>query len=301
MALYEQIKDSSWNIKEEFFKNNFHPCRFCPRECRSEREDNHTGTCLAGKELRIASHNLHFGEEPPISGVTGSGTIFFSGCTLKCIFCQNFPISQLNNGKNYSIEELSSILIDLQNRGAHNINLVSPTQYLLHFVSALRIAAGKGLNIPIVFNSGGYERIEVIKELENIVDIYMPDFKYSDPEISKKYSGVSDYPETAFRAISEMYRQVGPLKTDKNDIAVKGVIIRHLILPGHKENSINVLKKIGGSNFRNSYLSLMSQFFPAYRSTDNKEIQRRLTPEEYEEVKSIALEVGLVNGWFQDI
>ncbi len=288
-------------MKEQFFKNNFNPCRLCPRECRSERKNDHKGICLAGGKIRIASYNLHFGEEPPISGIRGSGTIFFSGCTLKCIFCQNFPISQLNNGKDYSIEKLALILIELQKRGAHNINLVSPTPYLYHFVSALRIAAGKGLNIPIVFNSGGYERVEIIKELESVVDIYMPDFKYTDPDISKKYSGISDYPETAFRAISEMFRQVGPLKTDDENIAVKGVIIRHLILPGHTENSIKVLKKIVGSDFRHSFLSLMSQFFPAYKSSSDKEIQRKLSPGEYEAVKSVALEEGLNNGWFQDI
>ncbi|MEN8221719.1 MAG: radical SAM protein [Acidobacteriota bacterium] len=301
MALYQYLKESSWDRKEKYFKNNFSPCRLCPRECSAKREINRKGICLAGKELRIASFNLHFGEEPPISGKRGSGTIFFSGCTLKCIFCQNFPISQLNNGKHYSIDKLAEILLGLQERGAHNINLVSPTPYLNHFVSALRIAAGKGLNIPIVLNSGGYERVDIIKELEGIIDVYMPDFKYSGPEISEKYSGVRDYHEIVLPAISEMYRQVGSLITDDDDVAVKGLIIRHLILPGHTENSISVLKKIGKSSFRNAYQSLMSQFFPAYRSSDDIDLKRRLTSEEYEEVKSVAIEEGLVKGWFQDI
>ena len=301
MALYQYLNESSWNRKEEYFKDNFSLCRLCPRECVAERERDRKGICLAGKELRIASNNLHFGEEPPISGTRGSGTIFFSGCTLKCIFCQNFPISQLNNGKNYSIEELASILLRLQKRGAHNINLVSPTPYLYHFISALRKAAENGLNIPIVFNSGGYERVEIIKELDGIIDVYMPDFKYSYHKISKKYSGTPDYPDIAFSAISEMYRQVGSLLTNEEGIAVKGLIIRHLILPGETKNSIKVLKRIGESIFSSAYLSLMSQFFPAYKASDDKDLKRRLTSEEYEKVKSAAIKEDLLNGWFQDI
>ncbi len=301
MALYQHLKESSWNRKEEYFKNNFSLCRLCPRECGAERAKDRKGICMAGEKLRIAANNLHFGEEPPISGIRGSGTVFFSGCTLKCIFCQNFPISQLNNGEEYSVDELAEILIKLQERGAHNINLVSPTPYLYHFVSALRIAAGKGLNIPVVFNSGGYERVEIIKELEGIIDVYMPDFKYSDQEISKKYSGIQDYPDIAFLAISEMYRQVGSLITNEEDIAVKGLIIRHLILPDETENSIKVLKSIGGSIFSNSYLSLMSQFFPAYKASNNRNLKRRITSEEYEKVKSAAIREKVLNGWFQDI
>lgn len=301
MASYSKIDDRTWEEKIRFFKNNFSPCRLCPRECKSERDSGKPGICRADKDLRIASYNLHFGEEPPVSGNRGSGTIFFSGCTLKCVFCQNFPISQLNNGTDYTIDRLSSILLELQRRGAHNINLVSPTPYLYHFVSALRTAAQKGLEIPIVYNSGGYEREEMIRELDGIVDIYMPDFKYSDDEIAKKYSGISDYSENAFKTISEMYRQAGSLLVDEDGIAVKGVIIRHLILPGHIENSINVLKKISESSFRDAYLSLMSQFFPAYNSSGDEHLKRRLKPEEYEEVKSFAISKKLEKGWFQDI
>lgn len=301
MASYNKIDERTWEEKIRFFKNNFSPCKLCPRACSAERELDKPGVCKADKNLRIASYNLHFGEEPPVSGTRGSGTIFFSGCTLNCIFCQNFPISQLNNGTDYTIDELSSILLELQHRGAHNINLVSPTPYLYHFVSALRSAARKGLEIPIVYNSGGYEMIEIIKELDDIVDIYLPDYKYSDNNIAKRYSGVANYSEKAFTAISEMYRQAGPLVVDKNGIAVKGVIIRHLILPGHIKNSIDVLEKVSESSFKGAYLSLMSQFFPAYNSSGDEYLKRRLKPEEYEEVRDFSILKKLERGWFQDI
>lgn len=301
MALYNKLNEKSWEEKSEFFKNNFSPCRLCPRVCNSKRNSDKTGVCRAGKDLRIASYNLHFGEEPPISGVRGSGTIFFSGCTLKCTFCQNFPISQLDNGKTYSTDDLAQIFLELKERGAHNINLVSPTPYLSHIISALSTASKQGLDLPVVYNSGGYERVEIIKQLSNIIDVYMPDFKYSDPLISKKYSGVSNYAEMAFGAISEMFRQVGSLLVDEKGIAVKGVIIRHLILPGHINNSKDVLKKISESNFRDAYLSLMSQFFPAFKASGDEYLKRRLNPEEYEDVKSFAISKELVNGWFQDI
>ncbi len=301
MALYNSLNEDNWTEKSAYFKENYSPCRLCPRECNSERDSNIAGVCRVGKDLRIASYNLHFGEEPPISGARGSGTIFFSGCTLKCIYCQNFPISQLDNGKTYSIEDLTQIFLELKERGAHNINLVSPSPYLFHIVSALRSASMLGFDLPIVYNSGGYERVEIIKNLNKIIDVYMPDFKYSYPEISKKYSGVSDYSEMALNSISEMYRQVGSLQVNEEGIAVKGVIIRHLILPGHIDNSKNVLEIISENTFNDSYLSLMSQYFPAYNSSGDEHLKRRLTPGEYEDVKSFAISKGLVKGWFQDI
>ena len=301
MALHNSLNEDNWTEKSTYFKENYSPCRLCPRECNSERDSNIAGVCRVGKDLRIASYNLHFGEEPPISGARGSGTIFFSGCTLKCIYCQNFPISQLDNGKTYSIEDLTQIFLELKERGAHNINLVSPSPYLFHIVSALRSASMLGFDLPIVYNSGGYERVEIIKNLNKIIDVYMPDFKYSYPEISKKYSGVSDYSEMALNSISEMYRQVGSLQVNEEGIAVKGVIIRHLILPGHIDNSKNVLEIISENTFNDSYLSLMSQYFPAYNSSGDEHLKRRLTPGEYEDVKSLAISKGLVKGWFQDI
>ncbi len=301
MSSYNKIDAEAWEEKIRFFKSNFSQCKLCPRECGAQRESGVPGVCHAGKDLRIASYNIHNGEEPPISGRNGSGAVFFSGCTMKCVFCQNFPISQFNNGRNYSINELSEIFLELEKRGAHNINLVSPTPYLFHIVKALRIASDNGLEIPVVYNSGGYEKVSIIRELNNIVDIYMPDFKYSDADLAKRFSGVVNYPKIAFEAISEMYRQTGSLMIDKDGIAVRGIIIRHLILPGHILNSKNILKKIGRSKLKDAYLSLMSQFFPAYNSTTDEYLSRKLVPEEYEDVRSYAISEKLEKGWFQDI
>lgn len=299
--IYSNLSEKDWQEKIGFFKKNHSPCNLCPRECNSKRSENKQGACKALKNLKIASYNLHFGEEPPISGRNGSGTVFFSGCTLRCAFCQNYPISQLFNGRFYSIEELSQIFVHLQKRGAHNINLVSPTPYLYHFVKALYLAFKNGLKIPIVYNTSGYERPEIIKKLSSLIDIYMPDFKYYDNKLSLKFSGVNNYFENAYFSIAEMFKQTGELVTDKNGVAEKGVLIRHLILPGHTENSKKVLKTIFESNFKNSYLSLMSQYFPAYKAPDYPEVCRRLTAKEYSEVRRYAISIGFTNGWFQDI
>jgi len=241
------------------------------------------------------------GEEPPITGSCGSGTIFFSGCTLKCVFCQNYPISHLFNGTVYTIEQLARIMLNLQKRGAHNINLVSPTPYLYHFVAALDIAAQNGLNIPIAYNTSGYERPEIIRLLDGLIDIYMPDIKYVDENLPRRFSGVSDYFQFDYPAVMEMFDQVGELQTDPNGVAQRGLIIRHLILPGEIENSKAVLKIIADSPFKTCHLSLMSQYFPAYKAADTTGINRRLTEAEYEEVKDFALRLGLETGWFQDL
>lgn len=301
MPGYNSLSEKEWANKIDFFKNNFKKCRLCPRQCLISRDKDKNGVCGAGKNVKIASYNLHFGEEPPISGKRGSGTVFFSGCTLNCIFCQNYPISQFKNGENYSIKNLSDIFLGLQKRGAHNLNFVSPTPYLYHIVKAMYIAVKNGLNIPVVYNTSGHERKEIIKKLEGIVDIFMPDFKYSDENLSFKYSGVRDYVKHADPAIGEMFRQKGELITDKDGIAVKGVIIRHLILPGNVKNSKDVLKIINKKKYKRSYLSLMSQFFPAYKSVNDPKLKRRIYPEEYEKVRSLANSLGFENGWFQDM
>jgi putative pyruvate formate lyase activating enzyme len=299
VPLYSSLSNAEFEKKITFFKHNYSPCNLCPRRCGVDRSQKKPGACRAVDEVKIASYNLHFGEEPPISGKKGSGVIFFSGCTLACLFCQNYPISHLFNGKFYSIEELGEIFLNLQARGAHNINLVSPTPYLYHIVKALKIASEKGLEIPIVYNTGGYERVEILKKLKNVIDIYLPDFKYHDDSLSFKFSGVKNYVENAFSAFREMYAQVGDLIVDKNEIGVKGVIIRHLILPGFIGNSKKVLKKIADSPFGDIHLSLMSQYFPAYKATEHREINRRLHSQEYEQVKEYALSLNFSKGWFQ--
>ncbi len=300
LPLYRQLTGKLWQDKKNFFREVASPCRMCPRRCGARRIDGETGVCGVGDSVRVASYNLHFGEEPPITGTRGSGTVFFSGCPLKCIFCQNYPISHLGNGQVYSIEELAGIFLNLQKRGAHNINLVSPTPYLHHIVQALEIASDKGLRLPIVNNTSGYERLEVVRMLDGIVDIWLPDFKYHDPELAREVSAAPGYPEKAYAAIDEMFSQVGELRLDDGGIAISGTIIRHLVLPGHTENSKRVLDVIAQSPFKKSCLSLMSQYFPAYKAPDSP-LSRRLNPEEYAEVKEYAVEKGFESGWFQDL
>ena len=302
---YKGLAAADWRQKRDFFRLHYSPCRLCPRLCAADRESNRPGVCQALQDVKIASANLHFGEEPPISGCRGSGTIFFSGCTLKCLFCQNYPISQLFHGELYSVEGLAGILLSLQKRGAHNINLVSPTPYLHQLVDALEIACAQGLNIPLVYNTSGYEDAEVITQLEGIVDIYLPDLKYGPSEASRqlglKLSGVKNYFDNAAAAIGEMFRQTGPLRLDDEGMAFRGTIIRHLIIPAETANSIEVLRAIAAAPFRDAHLSLMSQYFPAHRAPDAPPYNRRLRAGEYRQVKDVALALGIENGWFQDL
>lgn len=301
MPLYQELTEKQWCEKIDFLRFCFSPCMLCPRRCGTLREEGKSGFCGALDGVKVASHNLHHGEEPPVSGERGSGTVFFSGCTMKCPFCQNFPISHLFNGTFYTINELAEIMLRLQKRGAHNINLVTGTPYLYHFVSALKEARAGGLRIPIVYNTSGYERLEVIEALAGIVDIYMPDLKYFDESLGKKYAGVTDYFSNAYPSIIEMFSQVGKLKFDDEGMVAGGMILRHLILPGHVENSKGVLDIIAKSSFKETHLSLMSQYFPAYNATKMEGINRRILPEEYIDVKEHALSLGFSDGWFQDL
>lgn len=302
---YLSLGGADWRRKKEFFAERFTPCHLCPRQCGAGRLQDRPGVCHAARDAKIASHNLHFGEEPPISGERGSGTVFFSGCTLRCLFCQNYPISQLAHGEFRSSERLAAIFLSLQRRGAHNINLVSPTPYLYHIVSALEIARAEGLRIPLVYNTSGYERAEVVAHLEGIVDVYLPDLKYGPAASSRRLglelSGVKDYFEHAFAAIGEMFRQAGPLAIDDEGIAGRGTVIRHLIIPGHTENSLDVLRAIAAAPFRRAWLSLMSQYFPAYRAPGRPPFDRRLHAEEWHQVRDEALKLGLEDGWFQEL
>lgn len=302
---YLALDAAAWKRKREFFSSCFSPCRLCPRQCRAERASGKPGACRAAAEARIASHNLHFGEEPPISGERGSGTVFFSGCTLKCLFCQNYPISQFAHGDLYSAGQLAGIFLSLQKRGAHNINLVSPTPYLRHVVDALEIAAGQGLRIPFVYNTSAYERAEVIAQLAGIVDVYLPDLKYGPSATARRLalelSGAGDYFDHAAPAIAEMFRQTGPLAVDGEGIAVRGTVIRHLVLPGNTANSIEVLGAIAASPFRGAWLSLMSQYFPAHRAPGRPPFDRRLHAGEWRPVRDEALRLGLDDGWFQEM
>jgi putative pyruvate formate lyase activating enzyme len=252
-------------------------------------------------KIKIAWYGKHFGEEPPLSGIAeqGAGTIFFSGCNLHCIFCQNWQITWENLGKDYSLAELVQIMLDLQKQGAVNIDLVTPTPWRCEIKQAVILAREQGLQIPIAWNSNGYESVAAIKDLEGIVNIYLPDFKYGDDELAAKYSQAPKYSEVADKAIREMYRQVGLLETDDNEIAKKGLIIRHMILPNNLNNSFLALEKIAAIN-KNIHLSLMSQYAPMYRAAEMPELNRRITLEEFAAVEDKKLELGLDYGWTQE-
>jgi putative pyruvate formate lyase activating enzyme len=275
-------------------------CSVCPFKCGIDRYKEKNGRCRSGYLPVISSYNIHHGEEPPISGSRGSGTVFLTGCPLSCSFCQNYPISQLGNGNEVSIEKLSSYLINLQKRGAHNINFVSPTHFVPQLVEAIALAAKNGLKIPIVYNSGGYDDTDVLKCLDGIVDIYMPDMKYSDNALAREYSNAPGYVEINKAAVEEMYRQVGELKADDDGVAVRGIIIRHLVLPGNIPNTKKVLESIARMS-TSIHVSLMSQYFPAYKAVSVEGLDRKLNKDEYREASNILEELDLVNGWMQPL
>ena len=281
---------------EEFLKE----CRLCPHECKVNRLEENKGRCRAGKNIKIALADLHFFEEPCISSKEGSGTVFFTGCNMSCKFCQNYKISQQNFGKEITIEELAEEFLKLQNLGANNINLVTGFMFVPQIIETLKIAKEKGLKIPVVYNSSGYENIETIKLLKGFVDIYLPDLKYYYNELGKNLSGVNNYFEKATEAIKEMYNQAGTPIFDENGLIKKGVIIRHLILPNHIRNSKMVLKWIKENFGHNVLVSVMAQYFPTYRASETEDINRKLEKKEYEKVEDFITEFN-IKGYIQDL
>ena len=275
-------------------------CTICPHNCKINRTKN-PGRCKSTDKIKIALYSIHNFEEPCISGENGSGTIFFSNCNMNCVFCQNYEISQLGRGKEITIEELADIMIKQQERNVQNINLVTPTSYALHIIEAIKIARKKGLKIPIVYNTNGYESVETLKLLEGYVDIYLPDLKYYYDDLAKKYSKVDNYFEIATKAIQEMYRQVGAPVLDENGVMKKGLMIRHLILPNEVQNSKKVLKWIKENIDSNVYVSIMAQYFPTYKAKEIPEIARKITKEEYEKVENYLYELDLENGYIQEL
>ena len=275
-------------------------CTICPHNCKINRTKN-PGRCKSTDKIKIALYSIHNFEEPCISGEKGYGTIFFSNCNMNCIFCQNYEISQLGRGKEITIEELANVMIKQQERNVQNINLVTPTSYALHIVEAIKIARKKGLEIPIVYNTNGYESVETLKLLEGYVDIYLPDLKYYYDDLAKKYSKVDNYFEIATKAIQEMYRQVGTPVLDENGVMKKGLMIRHLILPNEVQNSKKVLKWIKENIDSNVYVSIMAQYFPTYKAKEIPEIARKITKEEYEKVENYLYELDLENGYIQEL
>ena len=276
-------------------------CDICPRNCGINRYTSTKGLCRMSATLKIASINLHFGEEPPISGKRGSGTIFFSGCPLRCKFCQNYPISQLLNGNYMTEEELAERMVELQERGAHNINLVTPSHFVPQIVKATYIAREMGLKIPLAYNTSGYDSVETLKLLEGIVDIYMPDIKYSDNYWARKLSSAPNYWDVVRPAVKEMYRQVGPLRMDEEGIAYRGVLIRHLVLPQNASGTEEVFRFIAEEVGKDVYISLMSQYFPTYKAIGDPVVGRRITYEEYHRAIELLHKYGLENGYIQEI
>ena len=275
-------------------------CTVCPHRCRVNRNNNQLGRCKSNSNIKIALVSSHMYEEPCISGEHGSGTIFFSNCNMNCKFCQNYEISQKGKGKEISIERLAEIFIEQQENKVHNINLVTPTIYVEQIKLAIDIAKQKGLNIPIIYNSNGYENVETIKSLKGYIDVYLPDLKYSNNEIAKKYSNVNNYFEFATEAIKEMYNQVGNVELDDNGMIKKGVIIRHLILPNHILNTKNVLKWIKNNMPDDIYVSIMSQYFPTYLAKEDLLINRKITRKEYKEIEKFLEILEIENGYIQE-
>lgn len=271
-------------------------CRLCPKNCKVDRNKKE-GLCKTKNQIEIASFNLHFGEEPPISGKLGSGTVFFAGCNMACVFCQNYPISQLKSAyKVVDIYALADIFLDLQNRKAHNINLVTPSHFVHLICKAIYIARQKGLTIPICYNTSSYDKAEVIEFLKDYVDIYLADLKYADNDLAKRYSGVADYFEVATKAILKMQETKGPL-TLQNNLATKGLIIRHLVLPNNIDNSKRVLDWVV-NYIENPIISLMRQYFPAYKAFDYPEISKKLISRQWNEILEYAYKLG-IDGYIQ--
>jgi putative pyruvate formate lyase activating enzyme len=259
------------------------------------------GLCRVGAELVVASSNLHFGEEPPISGHRGSGTIFFSGCSLRCMYCQNYPISQQVAGQACGVDELKSMMLGLERLGAHNINLVTPTHFTPQILDAIFSARREGLSLPIVWNTSGYERLETLRLLDGVVDIYLADMRYGEARAGKRYSQAKDYPSVNRAAIAEMHRQVGDLILDERGVARRGLLVRHLVLPGGNSASAAVFQYLAEEISPRTAVSLMSQYFPAYRATDDPVLRRRLTAAEYDAAIAEFEQSGLVNGYRQEL
>lgn len=275
-------------------------CRLCPRNCGVDRSNGQRGFCGAGALVRVGRAALHMWEEPCISGENGSGTVFFSYCTLQCVYCQNAQISQGHSGKEITVERLAEIFLELQQQGANNINLVTPTHYLPQITTALEIARNNGLRLPIVYNTSGYEKPEMIQKLEGYVDVYLPDFKYYSADAARRYSAAPDYIEVAKQALDVMVRQVGKPQFDDDGIMTKGVIVRHLILPGRYEESKQLLAYLHQQYGNDIYISLMNQYTPFAQVKNYPELNCKIPQKVYEQIIDYAVELGIENGFIQE-
>ena len=276
-------------------------CNLCPHECNCNRKEGKIGRCKATDKVRVALVSTHNFEEPCISGENGSGTVFFSNCNLNCIYCQNYEISQLGKGKDITTQELAEIFLKQQEKGVENINLVTPTSYVIPIIEAIKKAKQKGLSIPIVYNTNGYEKIETLKLLEGLIDIYLPDLKYAENCLGEQYSHVHNYFEIATQAIQEMVRQVGVPQLDNRGMMKKGVMVRHLVLPNHIENSQKVLKWLKENLPKEIFISIMAQYFPTYQAKEVENLSRKLTQEDWLKIENYIEELAFENGYCQEL
>ena len=276
-------------------------CEICPHKCGINRTNHQIGRCKAKDTVKVAMASVHHFEEPCISGKNGSGTVFFSNCNLSCAFCQNYEISQLGYGKEITIERLAEIFLEEQEKGVNNINLVTPTSYAVQIIEAIKIAKKKGLKIPMIYNTNGYENIETIKLLDGYIDVYLPDLKYAEDDLAKRYSKIDNYFEITTTAIQEMYHQVGKIELDEKGIIKKGIMVRHLILPNHTENTKKVLDWIDKKLPKDIYISIMAQYFPTYQAKKINDLNRKLTKKEYQIVENYLFSLNLENGFMQEI
>ncbi|MEF8893640.1 radical SAM protein [Halodesulfurarchaeum sp.] len=293
---YQDVSEEAFTARIEDLRDRYGSCDLCAHECGVDRTAGETGVCGIDTTPRISSHFAHRGEEDVLRGHNGSGTIFLANCNMQCVFCQNFEISQQGRGEPVTATEIAEMALELQAQGCHNVNFVSPTHHSPHLVEAISRARDRGLEIPIVWNCGGYERAEIIKRLDGIVDIYMPDVKWSEEAAARRYSKAPNYWSNVRESLREMHRQVGDLEVDDNGLATSGLLVRHLLLPKHVENAKQVLSFLANEISEQTYLNLLSQYRPHYKvPTDERysDIDQRVTPAEYQAVLSHARSVGL--------
>jgi putative pyruvate formate lyase activating enzyme len=287
------FREGKFSERAEILMGRLENCDICPHRCGVNRLEGETGICRTGKKAMVSSFGPHFGEENPLVGRGGSGTIFFTNCNLGCVFCQNYDISHLGEGYPAEEEKIAEMMIELQNMGCHNINFVTPTHVVPQIVKALTFAIEKGLNIPLVYNTGGYDSVSTLELLDGIFDIYMPDLKYSDESIAQRYCNAKDYVQTARSAIKEMHRQVGDLVMDSRGIAQKGLLIRHLILPEDLAGTYAAMKFIAEEISTNTYVNLMDQYHPCFKANDYPPLDRRITNEEFAHAVKMARDLGI--------
>jgi putative pyruvate formate lyase activating enzyme len=279
--------------------SRLHGCTLCPRKCGVDRQRGEKGFCGCGRSLRVAAVSVHHGEEPPLSGTGGSGNVFFTGCSLSCLFCQNYPVSRLGVGREITPGELAEDFLSLQERGAHNVNLVSPAPWVPHILEALCLAKRKGFHLPVVYNSSGYESRDTLRLLDGVVDIYLPDMKYATRATARLYSAAPGYVSVNRRAVAEMARQVGPLSLVEEEAATRGVLVRHLVLPGGTTETVSVLRYLERA-FPQLPVSLMYQYFPAFQAVGRADIGRRLWRQECRAVERFLKEMSSREGWTQE-